>query len=851
MVREDRPGDRRLVAYVVAAARHGRGPGADPRAPSAGRLPDYMVPAAFVVLDALPLTANGKLDRSARCRLRHYGAGRQARANRATAGGDPVRTVRRGARPGPAVGVDDGFFELGGHSLLATRLVSRVRAALGRELSIRDGVRGHHGRRDSPHALDDAPARTAGAGAADPPGTASPCPSRSGGCGSCTVLEGPSADVQHAVRAAAERGARPGRAARRRSATCCARHEPLRTIFPEADGEPYQIIHAPERASCPAGRDRRRSGASSARCWPRRPAHRSIWRPSCPCAHGCWSRTRTRPSLRAGRAPHRLRRLVGRAAGPRPGGRLRGPAARAAPALAALPVQYADYTLWQRSCSAARTIPGQPAGPAVGVLAARRWPDLPEELELPTDRPPAGRPRRPGAMSSASPCPRTCTRRWSGWPVASRRHCSWWSRPRWRPLLTRLGAGTDIPLGTPVAGRADEALDDLVGFFVNTLVLRTAPSGDPTLPRAAATGSGRPTWPRSPTRTCRSSRLVEALNPPRSLRPAPAVPGHAGAAEQRRPGVRPGGLRGHRGAAGHGGRGEVRPDRHAPGTAGRRPGRHGRVPYRPVRPCDGRGALRQGDPFPPGRDLHTRCAHQPTGRTPEPARQPAGRDPGPARHRLRRLRRRARGPRARRASRRARPASPFPAERPGRDPDRPVRRGPRRADGRARRPLLRPGRAFAARAEAGRPDPQHVRCRAHGRRRLPHADRGRTPSGPVRRGPAPARRARRRAPGGASPVVRAAGSVVPQPGRGRAGRLQRPPRLPAQRIPRHRCPDRGDPRRGRPARESAHRVPRGGRRSPPGRPRRPRRAAAGDRSSRSPRPGSPTGWPSTRARSST
>ncbi len=69
--------------------------------------------------------------------------------------------------------------------------------------------------------------------------------------------------------------------------------------------------------------------------------------------------------------------------------------------------------------------------------------------------------------------------------------------------------------------------------------------------------------------------------------------------------------------------------------------------------------------------------------------------------------------------------------------------------------------------------------------------------------------------------------MVPQPGRGRAGRLQRPPRLPAQRIPRHRCPDRGDPRCGRPARESAHRVPRGGRRSPAGRPRRPRRAAAG------------------------
>ncbi|AKJ29077.1 non-ribosomal peptide synthetase [Caldimonas brevitalea] len=134
VVREDQPGDKRLVAYVVPAA----GSSVDPqvvRAQAAAELPEHMVPAAVVVLDTLPLTANGKLDRGALPA--------------------PVFTSRSDRAPGSAleeavcglfaellnveaVGPDDSFFELGGDSLLAMRAINRLRTVFTVELSIRD-----------------------------------------------------------------------------------------------------------------------------------------------------------------------------------------------------------------------------------------------------------------------------------------------------------------------------------------------------------------------------------------------------------------------------------------------------------------------------------------------------------------------------------------------------------------------------------------------------------------------------------------------------------------------------------------------------------------------------------------
>ncbi|MGW1728911.1 amino acid adenylation domain-containing protein, partial [Streptomyces sp. NPDC002306] len=125
VVREDRPGDQRIVAYVVPAQNVIVAPAAL-RAHAGTTLPEYMVPSAIVVLEALPLSANGKLDRSA------------------LPAPDYTLTTTRRAPTSPEerllclvfaevlgvgeVGVEDNFFELGGHSLLAVTLVERLRA---------------------------------------------------------------------------------------------------------------------------------------------------------------------------------------------------------------------------------------------------------------------------------------------------------------------------------------------------------------------------------------------------------------------------------------------------------------------------------------------------------------------------------------------------------------------------------------------------------------------------------------------------------------------------------------------------------------------------------------------------
>jgi amino acid adenylation domain-containing protein len=510
VVREDRPGDRRLVAYVVpdgsATDTHTSDLSSKLHEFLCRRLPNYMVPTALVPMRALPITAGGKLDRAGLPAPR-YGAGE----------GRTARTQREQLLCGifaealglSAVSIDDNFFELGGHSLLATRLISRIRATFERELSVRAvfeaptvaqlaallSDRGEEGRRPAlvpkprlAHIpLSFAQRRLWFLNQIEEMAAAYNAPLVLRLTGKLDI-----AALKHAVH------------------DVVTRHESLRTIFAEHAGEPYQRIC--DSVEIP---------------WQTLKVSENELATALPEVVGRPFDLQTELPIRAvlfeaaaeehvlvlllhhiaadGWSLKPLMRDLVTAYGARREGRK--------PSWRPLPVQYADYTLWQQELLGDRHDTNSPYRRQMAFWSSHLA-GLPDAVELPADRP-----RPVAATYTGDRIDFAWDTELCGQLGSLARACDatvfMVVQAGLAALLTRLGAGNDIPIGSPIAGRTDQAMDELVGFFVNTLVLRTDTSKDPTFAELLA-------------RVRQSSlaaydhqdvpfeHLVEALNPTRS-----------------------------------------------------------------------------------------------------------------------------------------------------------------------------------------------------------------------------------------------------------------------------------------------------------------------------------------------
>jgi hypothetical protein len=307
-----------------------------------------------------------------------------------------------------------------------------------------------------------------------------------------------------------------------------ARHETLRTVFPEADGSPRQLVLAaddvrpelPVLDVVPAELDAALTEAGR---------RASTWPASRRCAR-CCSGWRAR-GARAAAGVHHIAATAGR--WPRSPVTSRSPtrpATPAAPAWEPLPVQYADYTLWQREVLGDE----DDAGSALARQAstgAPRWPGCPRSWRCrPTGPGPPSASHRGGTVpfDAVAPSARTARRAGARRPASS---LFMVLQAALAALLTGSARARTSRSAAPIAGRTDDALDDLVGFFVNTLVLRTDTSGDPTFRELV--GRVRETdLAAYANQDVPFERLVEVLNPAVAGAP-PAVPGDARLPEQR------------------------------------------------------------------------------------------------------------------------------------------------------------------------------------------------------------------------------------------------------------------------------------------------------------------------------
>jgi amino acid adenylation domain-containing protein len=485
VAREDAPGGRSLVAYVVADADGGTKEesvsSSALRSYLKERLPPYMLPSAFVLLEALPLTPSGKVNRRA---LPAHGGERDAAALRSyVAPGTPVEEML--ARiwgevlKVESIGINDDFFDLGGHSLLATPLVSRVRESFGVDLPLRALF-------ESPTVAGLARHVEAALSAGDKTQARPILPVPRGGKLPLSFAQQrlwfihelePSSSAYNIPIAVRFKGRLDLAAMERTLGEIVRRHESLRTTFATSDGEPVQLIsppgelrlhvldltHLPEGER--TGEAQRLATADAAQPFEleRGPLYRAgLLRLSAQDHVLLFTMHHT---ISDGWS---ISVLVNEVAA------LYSAFAEGRPSpLAPLPIQYADFAHWQR-----RYLSGEVLESHLKYWGRQLGGTLPA-LDLPTDRP------RPSVQSfrGASQKLNLSAGLVGKLKALARREgvtLFVLLLAGFKSLLYRYTGQEDITVGSPIANRNRSEVEGLIGFFVNTLVLRTDFSGEPT-----------------------------------------------------------------------------------------------------------------------------------------------------------------------------------------------------------------------------------------------------------------------------------------------------------------------------------------------------------------------------------
>jgi nonribosomal peptide synthetase DhbF len=506
IAREDVPGEKRLVAYVVAAD------ASDPQAAElrthlAQTLPEYMVPSAFVGMPALPLGPSGKLDRKALPPPELQAATPYAAPR------TPTERILAGLWAEtlhlPRVGINDNFFELGGHSLMIVQLISMIRQQFMIDLPL-DTLFQVSTIAGLAELLDQA-------SQSRPSLTPMPRPARiplsfaQRRLWLMNQLENsnPAYNMPLALRLS---GVLDRDALQAALDDLVQRHESLRTIYPNEDGLPYQQILDGEQARALL------IEADSSEDEIAAQLHAAAR-----LGFDLGNTIPLRPHLfRLAADEHVLllltHHIVGDGASLLPLARdlSIGYAARSegkAPGWAPLPLQYADYALWQQELLGSEDDADSMAG-RQREFWRETLRDLPERLSLPVDRPHPAVPSYEGDVVPMQ-IPAHVHERMLQLARDGQASVFMVLQAALAGLLNRLGAGDDIVIGTPVAGRSDHALDDLIGCFVNPLVLRTDTSGQPGLrdlvARVRATNLAAYANQEFP-----YDRIVELLRPQRS-----------------------------------------------------------------------------------------------------------------------------------------------------------------------------------------------------------------------------------------------------------------------------------------------------------------------------------------------